>query len=65
MGEQGHISSNRKGSFRYLIIGHDYSERPLSSGIADGPGDDLFISHGNLVGQGWSGNAIGLEVARS
>ncbi|MCK4444461.1 MAG: hypothetical protein KAW09_07955, partial [Thermoplasmata archaeon] len=35
------------------------------SGIADGPGDDLFIAHGNLVGQGWSGNAIGLEVARS
>lgn len=61
--ERPHFSANRKGSFRYLIMGHNYSGRPLSSGVAEGPGDDFFISHGLFLGQGWSGKAINLGLA--
>ncbi len=61
--EPRHFSTNRKGSFRYLIMGHNYTENPLSSGIAEGPGDDLFISHGQHIGQGWS--KAGINIALS
>jgi hypothetical protein len=61
--ERPHFSANRKGSFRYLIMGHNYSSRPLSSGVAEGPGDDFFISHGLFLGQGWSAKAINLGLA--
>jgi hypothetical protein len=53
--EPRHFSSNRKGSFHYAIIGHNFSENATSVGIAEQrfTGDDFFISHG-AIQQGFS-----------
>ncbi|MCK5291927.1 MAG: hypothetical protein KAR39_07915 [Thermoplasmata archaeon] len=61
--EPRHFSSNRKGSFRYMIIGHNFSEASDRSGVAQGPGDIIFISHGNFLGGGISKSGIGQALA--
>ncbi len=61
--EPRHFSTNRGGVFRYVIMGHNYSEKPNSSGIGELVGDDFFISHGNFLGFGYSGPGIRQAIA--
>ena len=59
--EPRHFSTNRKGVFHYAIVGHNYSRAGTptdSSGVAELKGDDLFLAHGVLLGQGWNGGQI-------
>jgi hypothetical protein len=40
------FASNRNGYFHYVILPHEYTDSPGSSGQAELPGDDLIVSMG-------------------
>ncbi len=41
-----HFAANRNGYFHYVILPHEYTDSPGSSGQAELPGDDLIVSMG-------------------
>ncbi|UCD92547.1 MAG: hypothetical protein JSV43_01060, partial [Methanobacteriota archaeon] len=63
--EPRHFSTNRKGSFRYAIIGHNYSENATSIGRAEQffTADDFFISHGRILEFGLNGRRTSNALA--